>query len=87
MRTAGSEGSSPFERLVLEVSGEVMRERRPSLDDNLFEIGLSSLDLAQIHERLDERHPGVLDIMDLFDYPTLRQLAAFLERRLRATAS
>lgn len=76
--------SNPHEVLVLEVTAEVISDRPVGLDDNLFEIGLSSLDLAQIHERLDERHPGVLDIMDLFDHPTLRQLAAFLAGRLES---
>lgn len=85
--------SDPLEVLVLEITSEVVGERGTrqrggetapvvGLDDNLFEIGLSSLDLAQIHERIDERHPGALDIMDLFDYPTLRQLAAFLATKL-----
>jgi hypothetical protein len=29
---------------------------------------------------IDERHPGKFDISDLFDYPTLRQIAGFLRR-------
>jgi len=29
---------------------------------------------------IDEKYPGRADINDLFDYPTLRQLAQFLRR-------
>ncbi len=29
----------------------------------------------------DEQYPDKSDINDLFDYPTLREIAAFLERR------
>jgi hypothetical protein len=29
---------------------------------------------------IDERYPGKLDISDLFDYPTLREVADFLRR-------
>ena len=49
-------------------------------DDNLFEIGVSSLTLTEISLAIDERHPGRLDISDIFDYPTLREIAAFLRR-------
>ena len=50
------------------------------LDDNLFEIGISSLSLAEIHEQLDELYPGKVDIADLFDHPTVRELSAFLDK-------
>jgi len=29
---------------------------------------------------IDERYPDKLDISDLFDYPTLREVAAFMQR-------
>ena len=54
-------------------------------DDNLFEVGVSSLTLTEIVLAIDERHPGQLDISDLFDYPTLRDVAGFL-RQQTATA-
>jgi len=28
---------------------------------------------------IDEKYPGKLDISDLFDYPTLREIATFLK--------
>ena len=59
---------------------EFSRERRIGPDDNLFEVGVSSLTLTEIVLAIDERYPGKLDISDLFDYPTLRQVAAFLRR-------
>ena len=54
--------------------------KRIGYDDDLFEIGLSSLELAQIHEGIEARWPDRLDMTDLFDYPTINDLAAFLER-------
>ena len=42
----------------------------------------SSLMLAQIHEGIEEAFPGMLDVTDLFDYPTIRELAGQLEVRL-----
>ena len=59
---------------------EFSKERSIGADDNLFEVGVSSLTLTEIVLAIDERYPGKLDISDLFDYPTLREIAAFLER-------
>jgi len=36
--------------------------------------------LTEIALAVDERYPGKLDIADMFDYPTLREIAAFLQR-------
>ncbi len=59
---------------------EFSKDRNIGADDNLFEVGVSSLTLTEIVLAIDEKYPGKLDISDLFDYPTLREIAAFLER-------
>ena len=59
---------------------EFSKERTIGPDDNLFEVGVSSLTLTEIVLAIDERHPGKLDIADLFDYPTLREVADFMRR-------
>ena len=66
-----------FEKIAHEFS----KERRVGPDDNLFEVGLSSLTLTEIVLAIDERYPGKLDISDLFDYPTLREVAALLRSK------
>ena len=50
------------------------------VDDNLFDLGISSLMLAEIHATIEETWPGRVDVTDLFDYPTVSELAIFLER-------
>ena len=52
-----------------------------ALEDNLFELGISSLTLAQIHAAIEERWPDQVDITDLFDYPTVAELAVFLDEK------
>jgi acyl-CoA synthetase (AMP-forming)/AMP-acid ligase II/acyl carrier protein len=54
------------------------------IDDNLFEVGASSLTLMQIHEKIDELYPGSVDLTELFDFPTIAQLARHLETKLAA---
>ena len=53
-------------------------------EDNLFEQGMSSIDLAEIHGLIEARFPGGLDIRDFFDQPTIRGLAAVLAERVRS---
>ena len=59
---------------------EFSKDRRIGPDDNLFEVGVSSLTLTEIVLAIEEKHPGKLDISDLFDYPTLRDIADFMRR-------
>ena len=59
---------------------EFAKDRTIGPDDNLFEVGVSSLTLTEIVLAIDEKYPGKLDISDLFDYPTLREIAAFLRQ-------
>jgi acyl-CoA synthetase (AMP-forming)/AMP-acid ligase II/acyl carrier protein len=59
--------------------------KRIDVNDNLFEIGASSLKLIEIHEGIDRDFPGLIDLTELFDYPTIAQLAKQLENKLKAT--
>lgn len=65
---------------LVAICREFSKERTIGPDDNLFEVGVSSLTLTEIVLAIDERYPGKLDISDLFDYPTLRSVAEFLRR-------
>jgi acyl-CoA synthetase (AMP-forming)/AMP-acid ligase II/acyl carrier protein len=58
--------------------------KRIDVSDNLFEIGASSLKLIEIHESIDRDFPGLVDLTELFDYPTIAQLAKHLENKLKA---
>ena len=59
---------------------EHAQDRTVGPDDNLFEVGISSLTLTEIILALEEKYPGKVDINDLFEYPTIRELAGFIER-------
>jgi len=78
-----SSGETDDDPLVAEleiICREYAKDRKIGPDDNLFEVGVSSLTLTEIVLAIDEKHPGKLDISDLFDYPTIREIAAFLRR-------
>ncbi len=70
----------PLVSELMSICSEFSKDRGIGADDNLFEVGVSSLTLTEIVLAIDERYPGKLDISDLFDYPTLREVADFLRR-------
>ncbi len=59
--------------------------KRISVNDNLFDIGASSLKLIEIHENVDREFPGLIDLTELFDHPTIAELAKHLESKLTVT--
>jgi acyl-CoA synthetase (AMP-forming)/AMP-acid ligase II/acyl carrier protein len=61
--------------------------RRVDVNDNLFELGASSLKLIEIHEQIDREYPGQVDLTELFDFPTIAELARHLEGKLGAAAA
>jgi acyl-CoA synthetase (AMP-forming)/AMP-acid ligase II/acyl carrier protein len=79
----GTEEPTDDDPLVAElelICREFSKDRTIGPDDDLFEVGVSSLTLTEIVLAVDERYPGKLDISDIFDYPTLRQIAEFMQR-------
>lgn len=79
--TEGS-SASELEIKIVGIANTYFRDIQIGPEDNLFEMGTSSLILAQIHEKVDELWPDKVDITDYFDYPTIRALAAYLESKL-----
>ena len=60
--------------------------KRIEVTDNLFEIGASSLKLIEIHENIDRDYPGLIDLTELFDHPTIVDLAKHLQGKLGKAA-
>jgi len=77
--------STDIEKKIKDICDAAL-ERNISVDDNLFEIGASSLKLIEIHEQIDRTYPGLVDLTELFDFPTIAELSAHLEGKLAATA-
>ena len=61
--------------------------KRIDVDANLFDIGASSLKLIEIHENVDRDFPGLIDLTELFDHPTIAELARHLESKLKAATA
>jgi acyl-CoA synthetase (AMP-forming)/AMP-acid ligase II/acyl carrier protein len=82
-RASGSE----LESRLQAICEAALPGKRIDVTDNLFEIGASSLKLIEIHENIDREYPGLIDLTELFDHPTIEDLAKHLEKKLGAPAA
>jgi acyl-CoA synthetase (AMP-forming)/AMP-acid ligase II/acyl carrier protein len=83
-RGADREAAEGLEARLQSICEAALPGKRVDVNDNLFEIGASSLKLIEIHENIDRDFPGLVDLTELFDYPTIAQLAKHLEKKLKA---
>ncbi len=73
-----------LEQQLKAIVDDAMPGKNVDIDENLFDVGASSLTLIQIHEQIDEAFPDVVDLTELFDFPTISALAKHLEEKLAA---
>ena len=82
----GRAAAGRIEQQLKAIVDDAMPGKHVDVDDNLFDVGASSLTLIQIHEKIDELFPGQVDLTELFDFPTVSQLAKHLEGKLSSGA-
>jgi acyl-CoA synthetase (AMP-forming)/AMP-acid ligase II len=64
---------------IVEIWEEVLGVERIGINDNFFDLGGHSLLATQIAQRIDFWVPSEVSLRDLFDRPTVAQLAAWLD--------
>jgi acyl-CoA synthetase (AMP-forming)/AMP-acid ligase II/aryl carrier-like protein len=77
-----TQSADTIEARLLQICNNVLANRPVTATDNLFEIGASSLKLIEIHEQIDKDYPGLLDLTELFDHPTIAELSRHLTLKL-----
>jgi acyl-CoA synthetase (AMP-forming)/AMP-acid ligase II/acyl carrier protein len=85
-RAPQSATRSAIEERLKTICDAALDGRRVDLHDNLFELGASSLKLIEIHEQIDCEYPGKIELTELFDFPTIAELARCLQDKLAAAA-
>ncbi|WHY56138.1 non-ribosomal peptide synthetase [Peribacillus simplex] len=66
------------EHLILDIWKELLKLDDIGVDDKFFEIGGNSLLLVQMHQRIESIFPGKVNVVDLFTYPTVSEIASIL---------
>jgi acyl-CoA synthetase (AMP-forming)/AMP-acid ligase II/acyl carrier protein len=78
----GRAAKGRIERQLKAIVDDAMPGKHVDIDDNLFDVGASSLTLLQVHEKIEELYPNTVDLTELFDFPTISMLAKHLERKV-----
>jgi acyl-CoA synthetase (AMP-forming)/AMP-acid ligase II/acyl carrier protein len=73
---------SELEYRLKAIFESVVKDKPIDVQDNFFEIGLSSLSLTEIHQEIDNQYSGMLDITDMFEHQSIQELASFLAQKL-----
>jgi acyl-CoA synthetase (AMP-forming)/AMP-acid ligase II/aryl carrier-like protein len=81
----GRLSGSDLETRLQVICESALAGKSVGVDDNLFELGASSLKLIEIHETIDRDFPGLIDLTELFDHPTIAQLAKHLQTKIAGT--
>jgi acyl-CoA synthetase (AMP-forming)/AMP-acid ligase II len=80
-RPAGAQPEGSIEQRLQTLCETELDGRRIGPDESLFDLGASSLKLISIHERIEQLWPGMVEITDIFEHPTIRALSGFIESR------
>jgi hypothetical protein len=76
--STGEGAHSELEKTISTVWQNVLGSPRVGIDDNFFDLGGSSLSLLAVHSQLQRAIVTSVRVVDLFAFPTIRQLAAHI---------
>src|SRR6185503_8593682 len=79
--------ATEMERAITLLWQQVLRLERLGIHDNFFDVGGHSLAMVQVHGRLQTMCKRTLSLIDLFQYPTVHTLAAYLTREANAVTT
>ncbi|MEW4058621.1 amino acid adenylation domain-containing protein [Bacillus siamensis] len=74
-------GQTPIHEIeteLLSIFSDVLDGKKVHLTDSYFDMGANSLQLSQAAERIEQRFGRELAVSDLFTYPSITDLAAYL---------
>ncbi|MCW8900046.1 MAG: non-ribosomal peptide synthetase [Gammaproteobacteria bacterium] len=80
--STAEESLTPLQQELKMICDDVIEGSTLGVNDNFFESGISSLTLAEIHQQIDDRYPGKVDVVDLFEYQTIIELAEFMQDKV-----
>lgn len=72
------EPRNDMEERVSTIWCEALGSERIGVDQNFFDLGASSLMVAEVHARLQQHLQQEISLVDLFQFPTVRLLSAHL---------
>lgn len=74
--------STAMHKSLLEIFAEIIGYNDITIDDNFFDFGANSLILTRALDMIDRLYPQKVVLANLFAFPSVRKLAAFLNQDL-----
>lgn len=68
-----------IEKNVAEIWEGILNIENPGIDDNFFDLGGTSLDIAELSRKLTDALGFAIRVITLFEYPTIRSFIQYLE--------
>ena len=75
-----SMAETPTQRLIDKLWSALLGRKSVGIDDNFFDLGGHSMLILEVHKSLISDSFPTLKVVDLFTYPTIRELARFLDK-------
>lgn len=72
---------APLEQRIATIWQEVLHIEHVGLQQNFFDLGGHSIRMAEVQTKLNESLGLELSIVELFKYPTVKELAHYLEQK------
>jgi acyl-CoA synthetase (AMP-forming)/AMP-acid ligase II/NAD(P)-dependent dehydrogenase (short-subunit alcohol dehydrogenase family) len=72
------EARNDLERSLIAIWKEVLGRDKVGVHDNFFDLGGHSIRLAQVFAKMSDLIPAGVTMIDLFKYPTIASLAAYI---------
>ncbi|HEB81384.1 MAG TPA: amino acid adenylation domain-containing protein, partial [Gammaproteobacteria bacterium] len=71
---------NPLERQLADIWMQVLDCDDVGIDENFFDLGGHSLLMIKVNSRLNETFDRKIELVKLFEYPTIESLAAYLQQ-------
>lgn len=76
------EVESDIEKQLSEIWCELLEIDKIDVNQNFFELGGNSVTLIKAHSKVDKLYKGKIKLVELFNYPTIKQLAEEIRTRI-----
>jgi amino acid adenylation domain-containing protein len=60
---------------------KILNTQKIGVNDNFFELGGNSILLMQMHSEINKHYPGLVDITDIFGYPTISRIVELISSK------
>ncbi|MEL4898163.1 amino acid adenylation domain-containing protein [Crocosphaera sp. Alani8] len=72
---------SEIERTIAKIWQEVLKIETIGINDPFFDLGGHSLSMVRVHSKVREAFSSDISLVEMFQYPTISDLAAYFERQ------